>query len=134
MIGMRVRYLRVEERATHTPRGTVLPQAYQSSLFEVKVSLRGTRVIQSEGRARRGDSTAPAAERAPGSVAARRIHTGHGRSRRSSLTGEMRLIGTPPIVQNVKRNPSCTKRWKFDCPVELRLIRPKSALPVSPLY
>jgi hypothetical protein len=35
--------------------------------------------------------------------------------------------------QNVKRNPSCTNRWKFDCPVELRLIRPKSALPVSVL-
>src|SRR6266550_510692 len=27
----------------------------------------------------------------------------------------------------ITRNPSWTNRWKFDCPVELRLMRPKSA-------
>ena len=34
----------------------------------------------------------------------------------------------------VTRNPSWTNRWKFDCPVALRLIRPKSAEDVSWLY
>ena len=29
--------------------------------------------------------------------------------------------------QKMKRNPSWMNRWKFDCPVALRLIRPKSA-------
>ena len=30
-------------------------------------------------------------------------------------------------AQKINRNPSWTKRWKFDWPVMLRLMRPKSA-------
>src|SRR5437773_2668316 len=58
-----------------------------------------------------------------------------GRERRGEQQeGETRRGPPPPHVHHIKRNPSWTNRWKFDWPLELRLMRPKSADDVSCVY
>ena len=62
------------------------------------------------------------------------LSSAEGSSEQSSIAtgaGWLRISLPTPRRQKVNRNPSWMNRWKFDCPRVFRLIRPKSALPVS---
>jgi hypothetical protein len=65
----------------------------------------------------------------------RRIRPGYADDTRPGMAGRPRQArgGEESNVprQKTSRNPSWMKRWKFDCAVVLRLIRPKSAELVS---
>jgi quinoprotein glucose dehydrogenase len=49
-------------------------------------------------------------------------------------TARVTLSVATRVNQKISLNPTCTKRWKPDCPVVLRLMRPKSAESSSVLY